>query len=368
MRRLAPASTTLLAILLLGAAFSAAQETPADRFDETIRNESGQAADGRAVDEPGDFEPGYLGIIADDRDEARGVRVLDVVPGGPASGAGLLPGDLILGITNRPVPDMETLSALIQTQGPGSDVIFQIERRGQPLEVRVRLGRRPPPGGRAFADFGRIPDDDRADQIPDPRAPTEPPPGAPPEAQRQVMLGVRAVPATAEAARHLRLPTTRGALVVEVRPNTPAAEAGIPVDAFITAINGFAVENPADLVAMLNRVEYGDEVEITFYWRDQMLTRTVTLALPEGRVNRADGNDGNFLADGPEVEEVPMPQAESGLANGIGVPAEEARVAELQRYAQRLEQRVVSLEQKVQTLEQQLTQLQQALQQPQTEP
>ena len=52
-------------------------------------------------------EPGYLGVLADDKDDrGRGVRVLKVVPGGPADQAGLKPQDLITRLGGVPVRQM----------------------------------------------------------------------------------------------------------------------------------------------------------------------------------------------------------------------------------------------------------------------
>ena len=110
-----------------------------DRLEQQLRNETLDTGTRQ------DFEPGYLGVIADDRgEEGRGVRVIEVIPNGPAFASGLRGDDLITGITNRPVRSLADLARLLETQAAGSEMIFQIVRQGEPQELRVTLGQRPP--------------------------------------------------------------------------------------------------------------------------------------------------------------------------------------------------------------------------------
>ena len=61
-----------------------------------------------------DNEPGYLGIVADDRQEqGKGVRILDVVEGGPAAQGGLTKNDLITAIDTTPIRSMDEMARIL---------------------------------------------------------------------------------------------------------------------------------------------------------------------------------------------------------------------------------------------------------------
>jgi serine protease Do len=84
-----------------------------------------------------------------------GVLVVQVESGGPADMAGLvggsqattvngmqleLGGDVITGIDGNPVDSIGTLQSLLAQLTPGSDVVLDILRDGQPMQVSVTLG------------------------------------------------------------------------------------------------------------------------------------------------------------------------------------------------------------------------------------
>src|SRR3954469_20785177 len=77
-----------------------------NRVEQSLREQLGAATDPSAK-----AEPGFLGLIADDRqEEGRGVRVMDVMPQGPAAKAGLKAGDLITGINSREIKTMDDMA------------------------------------------------------------------------------------------------------------------------------------------------------------------------------------------------------------------------------------------------------------------
>jgi 2-alkenal reductase len=86
-----------------------------------------------------------------------GAYVTDVVSGGPADKAGIIPGtkptsiqnlfgggDLIVAIDGRPVRTFdEMLAYLITNKGPGDSVVLQVLRGDERVDVTVVLGSRP---------------------------------------------------------------------------------------------------------------------------------------------------------------------------------------------------------------------------------
>ncbi len=77
-------------------------------------------------------------------DKAVGAFVTTVVAGGPADEAGLLVDDVVLSIDGREVLDFsELLSYLFTHTSPGDEVLLQVFREGEILEVPMIIGARP---------------------------------------------------------------------------------------------------------------------------------------------------------------------------------------------------------------------------------
>ncbi len=72
-----------------------------------------------------------------------GALVLEVVPGSPASLAGLRVGDVIVAFDGDPVRTWEDLLVAVGTRTPGQSVRLRVVREDRVLEVRVTLGVRP---------------------------------------------------------------------------------------------------------------------------------------------------------------------------------------------------------------------------------
>ncbi len=88
--------------------------------------------------EDGAAEPAWLGAAAADSDE--GALLADVLPGGPADEAGLVPGDVVVGIDGEPIGSAEDLVNAIAAREPGERVTLELSD-GRTIEVE--LGERP---------------------------------------------------------------------------------------------------------------------------------------------------------------------------------------------------------------------------------
>jgi serine protease Do len=64
-----------------------------------------------------------------------------VVRGGPADGAGLVPGDIIVGFEGQPIERATQLQWLASTAGVGRTVVLRVLRAGNQVEIKVTLGR-----------------------------------------------------------------------------------------------------------------------------------------------------------------------------------------------------------------------------------
>jgi S1-C subfamily serine protease len=259
-------------------------------------------------------EPGYLGVIADDREErGAGVRILDLLPGGPAEQAGLKAGDLVIGIDDQVIRSMEDFGRRMTGAAPGAKLKFNIQRDARTQSIDVTLGRRPPPDQRPLGSFGRIP---------------EPPPAAAPQPAARALLGLRVVPVTDDARLALGLPQTRGALVVEVASGSVAQKSNVPVQAVIVSVNAQRVDTPDDLLRLVAEAGPGATIKLAYYSQGKLFERKITLD----------------TADGPRGERIP-----AGGGRPVAVAAERplddtARVEALERRVHELEQRIAELE------------------------
>jgi membrane-associated protease RseP (regulator of RpoE activity) len=107
---------------------------------------------------------GYLGINmnvvraevpGDEQGPREVIAVTQVIRDTPARQAGLRIGDLIIAIDDHVLKRAEALAdfqTAIRALQPGREIVLQILRGGEMIEVPVTLGRRPPVGERFFFD------------------------------------------------------------------------------------------------------------------------------------------------------------------------------------------------------------------------
>ncbi len=123
----------------------------------------------------GAVERGRLGVriqhVGDDLaaglglDKAEGALVASVDPSGPAAGAGIEPGDVILEVDGKRVEEMRRLPRMIAGRDPGQTVALKLWRDGAEASAEVTLAAMPasgriaeagaPEGGFAGLDLGK---------------------------------------------------------------------------------------------------------------------------------------------------------------------------------------------------------------------
>ena len=94
--------------------------------------------------------PAWLGIGIHDVTPAHrqrlgvppGVLVTEVYQGGPADGT-LVPGDVIVSFNNNKVEDTAAFSWMTTTAGVGNEVTLKVHRRGELLDIKVRVSEKP---------------------------------------------------------------------------------------------------------------------------------------------------------------------------------------------------------------------------------
>lgn len=237
-------------------------------------------------------EPGYLGVMADHANEqGRGIRILAVMPNSPAQAAGLEPRDLVTSINGQAVATVNDMAALMRPLLPNDEASFVVRRGNEVRRVDVRLGVRPPLSSIAPQPLGstvapgpsvvpgpsivRSPVAEPSETLPNPAPPIAAAPTAPPSGGG--LLGVRAVPVTAEMQRSLNLPEARGALIIDVRDGSAAQRAGLPLEAVIVAIDDRRVDSPQQLADMVGDRGPGAEVKLSYFRLGQLTEKKVTL-------------------------------------------------------------------------------------------
>ena len=80
--------------------------------------------------------------------DTRGAIIAGVLRGGPADKAGIKPGDVLREISGKPVADPAGMLNLVAALIPGSDARLKLYRKGEDVELKVLVGKRPKPPGR----------------------------------------------------------------------------------------------------------------------------------------------------------------------------------------------------------------------------
>lgn len=150
----------------------------------------------------------------------KGVVVTDITSGGPAAQAGLKPGDVITKIGNTAATGASDVIDFVSGQSIGSNVTVEYQRDGKSGTVEIELAELPAPDSR-----GR-------------------PEGA--------TIGISLQTLTEPLARSLGIdPKLKGAVIADVRPNSPAARAGLQPGDVIREVNGKPVASAEEAVAAI---------------------------------------------------------------------------------------------------------------------
>jgi serine protease Do len=188
---------------------------------------------------------GWLGVLIQDvtrelaptfgLSQPQGALVAQVLRDSPAIVAGLLPGDVILGYNGKDVLTSSALPPLVGATPVGETAKLQVLRKGQRLEVEVKIG--------------ELPEDEQlvgATQEPI----TE-------ESNR---LGVVARDLSADQRQQLEV--DQGGVLVETVKEGPAASAGITAGDIILMLDGQSVENLEGFNRILEGIEPGRSVAV----------------------------------------------------------------------------------------------------------
>jgi serine protease Do len=186
---------------------------------------------------------GWLGIRAQDvapqlfassgvaRPGGDMAQVTEVSEGSPAAEAGVKLGDLIVEYNGKPVPKSLDFRAVIADTAPGQKAIFKIVRDKKEMTISVKIG-----------ELAEESDAALTAEVKDPE------------------LGIKVQRITPEAARRLGLNSTKGVLVLEVQPGSPADSIGLEPADVIREINQRPVNNVIDFERAMRQGRRGERI------------------------------------------------------------------------------------------------------------
>ncbi|MFQ5935798.1 MAG: DegQ family serine endoprotease [Acidiferrobacterales bacterium] len=186
----------------------------------------------------GKVERGWFGVkiqtVTDDvakglgMKQAKGALVASVMADSPAAKAGVQVGDVVVEYDGESITRMKDLPRLVANTEANKAVEIKVWRKGKEHSLNAVIGSTPGEEMVATADSG----DEQADG----------------------KLGLSLAAATPELRQQYRLAKdTKGAVIVGVRPDSPAAEKGLRTGDVITMVGQKAVSTPDDVVKAVKK-------------------------------------------------------------------------------------------------------------------
>jgi len=128
----------------LGIGFAIPTTTVRQVMDQIIA--TGSVTRGYIGVEPQDLTPELIEAFRLPRKE--GAIIAGVMRGGPADRAGVRVGDILIEVDGKPIANTANMLNVIAQLAPGASVRFRFLRDSKPVELSIRIGKRPAPGSR----------------------------------------------------------------------------------------------------------------------------------------------------------------------------------------------------------------------------
>ena len=215
--------------------------------------------------EKGRVVRGYLGIniqpITPDLAEAyglekpEGVIVTKVFKDTPAHKGGIKEGDVIVEFNGKPVKDLEKFRIMVAETPPGTKVqIVVVREGGKRKTLNIALGEYPE------EEVAEVPQEE--------------------EEGYTSWLGMRVVSANSEEARNLRIDVEGGVVVIEVKPDSPAEDAGIRRGDVIKKIGSIKIKSLSDFERARKEYERSEKpviFHLSTYRGDRVINRIIAI-------------------------------------------------------------------------------------------
>ena len=193
----------------------------------------------------GTVHHGYLGISMNDvtpdnasffaLPDASGAIVSQVVPDSPACRAGLKTGDVLRALNGKTIVNGSALQVAVTQIAPGNTIDLGILRNGKPETVRVQVGEY--------------------------HAKTELADNNGPSSGQHARLGLAVADLTPDLRQQLNIPDhVSGAAIENVRPASPAEDAGLAPGDVILEVDRKPVQNADTFVSAVHAVPAGKDI------------------------------------------------------------------------------------------------------------
>jgi serine protease Do len=215
------------------------------------------------LQEHGKVRRGWLGVgiqamseeIAESLgiDQEKGAIITRVEPNSPADEAGVREGDIIIKWDGKDIEDSNRLSLLVKRTEIGKPVKVLVIREGEQITLDVTTGELPA----ELARMGSEEDDEGDDQRPN-------------RSDRELVEGMELAPLNDSLRRRYNIADeVEGVAVLRVARRAPAARAGIRPGTVILRVNQRLVDNPAQVVDLIDaaREEGRDRVLFLINYR-----------------------------------------------------------------------------------------------------
>ncbi|MBW4022268.1 MAG: Do family serine endopeptidase [Proteobacteria bacterium] len=165
--------------------------------------------------------------------ETTGAMVATVAPGGPAAGAHLRPGDVILDFDGHTVQDMRSFPRMVADSSVGEPAVVDYWRAGHRDSATLTIAGEPPAPASAAAK-------------------PKPAPPAPPKPEPAEGLGLTVADLTPALQSKFDIPAdTHGVVITEVTPNSVGAREGLAAGDVILEVDGAPVVRIGDVMTRL---------------------------------------------------------------------------------------------------------------------
>ncbi len=168
-----------------------------------------------------------------------GVIVSEVVPGGPASKAGIQPQDVIVSVDGKQIKNGDELIGIVSMKHPGSTVSLGILRGGKQMTITCGIADR----SKLYENQASASDESNE-------------PGQSDAGQSKFGMTVQAVPQQLQSRLHIN----GGVAVTSVKPGSFADTIGMSQGVVITEINRKPVTDLASYNAIASSLKSGDDV------------------------------------------------------------------------------------------------------------
>ena len=218
----------------------------------------------------GKVDHGYLGISMNDvtpenaqffnLKDASGAIVAQVTPDSPASRGGLKQGDVIEQVNGTKVLDGSQVQVAVSEMNPGTSLSLGVQRNGQPVNVKLTVGEYHGKGEVAA-------NDEQQDQQPG----------------HTGKLGLAVADLNSDARQQLNAPDDlHGVVVQNVRPDSPAEDAGLQPGDVILEVNRKPAASASAFLGQVKQNPAGKDMLLLVWSKGNASYRTLRSAEQNG--------------------------------------------------------------------------------------